>query len=416
MKRKQPKLTRAFEADCYASLGAEVERHIAQGRRSLLVTSSGPGEGKSTIAAGLAGVLSRAPGRRVILVDTDQYRPSQHRLFELENSYGLGELLGEVYQADPSHAEGGRLGFDDWIELLQVQARSGRLLVAEQDQTYVVTLLKGAIVGIIELDRSEDQLLADGLVDLGLLAPSQRDSVLHMCRESREPLGDVVVRLGYVGPEALLATRRAQASERLQRILALRRPRCEFSEMGSDDLASQMHRQWPMADDLSLDAHLGQQLRAFSRRPYLSRQIERYLKATDIENLKVLTSGATPSDLLSRYGSAPLKRVLDILLRMADVVILDSPPIAVTSPAETIAEMVDGVVMVVKAGGYDVQVIRRAKERLESRGVRLLGVVLNQVDFDQADDQLHYYYSYTHPSAAGDKRPPAPLPGRAING
>ena len=54
MKKNTPQISRAFEADCYVALSAEIESHILQGKRTLLITSSGPGEGKSTIAAGLA--------------------------------------------------------------------------------------------------------------------------------------------------------------------------------------------------------------------------------------------------------------------------------------------------------------------------------------------------------------------------
>jgi len=167
------------------------------------------------------------------------------------------------------------------------------------------------------------------------------------------------------------------------------------------------------SDAWGIDAHLGQQMRDFTKRPYLTRQIESYLKTTTTGNVKLLTSGVTPTDFLTSSGLVPLKRLLENLSRMFDVVIVDSPPVAVTSPAEGIAQMVDGVLLVVKAGGFDVQVIRRTKERLESRGVHLLGTVLNQVDFQHADDSLHYYYSYTHPAAVGDARPSAPLPDRA---
>lgn len=413
MKKSTPPVTRAFEADCYVSLGAEIERHIIQGKRTLLITSSGPGEGKSTIAAGLAGVLARLRGIKAVLVDTDQYRPSQHRLFNVTNSRGLGELLADVYQSDPTRVDANRLGFGDWIELLQVQGRSGKLVVAENGQAYVVSLMQGAIVSIVEQKSSEDRLLGDDLASRGLLTASQRDIALRLCDESREPLGDIVLRLGYVEPEALHAAQRAQVAERLQRILAMRRPRCEFSGKEADDLASRMRRQWPNPDAWGIDAHLGQQMRDFMKRPYLTRQIESYLKETEVGSLKILTSGVAPSDLMTSSGSLPLSRLLENLSRMFDVVIVDSPPVAVTSPAEAIAQMVDGVLLVVKAGGYDVQVIRRAKERLESRGVHLLGTVLNQVDFQHADNSLHYYYSYTHPAAAGDARPPVPLPGRA---
>ena len=415
MKMNQPRVTRAFEADCYVSLGAEVERHVARGKRTLLITSSGPGEGKSTIAAGLAGVLARLRGIRVVLVDTDQYKPSQHRLFNLDNTRGLGELLNEVYQADPCRADASRLGFDDWIELLQVQGRSGRLVVAENDQAYVVSMRNGAIVSIVEQKGSEDRLFAHALVGRGLLTPAQSDAALRLCEENRDPLGEVVQRLGYVEPEALLAARRALVTEQLQRILAMRRPRCVFSDQGADAPGSQLRRQRPDPDDWGIDAHLGQQMREFAKRPYLTRQIEGYLQETKVGSLKVLTSGTAQSDLMTSSGAVPLGRLLENLSRMFDVVIVDSPPVAVTSPAEAIAQMVNGVLLVVKAGGFETQVIRRAKERLESRGVELLGLVLNQVDFQHADNQLHYYYSYTHPAFA-DARPPVPGPGRSSAG
>jgi len=376
MKKTVPQVTRAFEADCYVSLGGEIERHISQGKRTLLITSSGPGEGKSTIAAGLARVLAGFRGIKVVLVDTDQYRPSQHRLFNVANVSGLGELLGGVYQSDPSRIEANQLGFGDWIELLQVQGRSGRLVVSEGDQAYVVSLQKGTISGIVEQKGSEDRLLADELDQ---------------------------------------AARSAQVTERLQRIVAMDRPRFEFSGK-EDELASRVRPQWPHPDAWGSDAHLARQLRDLMKRPYLTRQIESYLKETEVGSLKILTSGAVPSDLITSAGSLPFSRLLESLSRMFDVVIVDSPPVAVTSPAEAIAQMVDGVLLVVKAGGYDVQIIRRAKERLVSRGVQLLGTILNQVDFQHADYSLHYYYSYTHPAAAGDTKPRIPLPDLAGSG
>ena len=60
--------------------------------RSLLVTSSSPGEGKSTTLANL-GVVMAQQGQRVVLVDSDLRRPTLHRLFQLPNSTGLTNAL-----------------------------------------------------------------------------------------------------------------------------------------------------------------------------------------------------------------------------------------------------------------------------------------------------------------------------------
>ena len=59
---------------------------------SILITSAGPQEGKSTTAANLAIVMAQM-GSKTLLVDTDLRRPTQHTLFELEREPGLTEVL-----------------------------------------------------------------------------------------------------------------------------------------------------------------------------------------------------------------------------------------------------------------------------------------------------------------------------------
>ena len=60
--------------------------------RTLLVTSAGPGEGKTLVSSNLAVAIAQA-GKRVILVDADLHRPSIHREFGLENWVGLTNLI-----------------------------------------------------------------------------------------------------------------------------------------------------------------------------------------------------------------------------------------------------------------------------------------------------------------------------------
>jgi non-specific protein-tyrosine kinase len=61
-------------------------------RKTMLVASAGPGEGKSLTAANLAIVMAQA-GLNTILVDADLRQPRQHALFRLTNQAGLTDLL-----------------------------------------------------------------------------------------------------------------------------------------------------------------------------------------------------------------------------------------------------------------------------------------------------------------------------------
>lgn len=58
----------------------------------LVVSSSNPGEGKSTIAANM-GVIVAQGGKKVVVIDADLRRPTQHRIFGVPGDEGLTTLL-----------------------------------------------------------------------------------------------------------------------------------------------------------------------------------------------------------------------------------------------------------------------------------------------------------------------------------
>jgi succinoglycan biosynthesis transport protein ExoP len=63
--------------------------------RSLLVTSPGPGDGKSTVAANLAAGLA-LNGRRILLVDANFRRPQMNKIFNVGNEFGFSNVLGSL--------------------------------------------------------------------------------------------------------------------------------------------------------------------------------------------------------------------------------------------------------------------------------------------------------------------------------
>ena len=70
--------------------------------RALVVTSSGPGEGKSTVISNLAAALGEIH-QRVLLIDADTRKPRQHEIFGVPNDAGLTTLLLDM--RDPEQVD-----------------------------------------------------------------------------------------------------------------------------------------------------------------------------------------------------------------------------------------------------------------------------------------------------------------------
>lgn len=65
---------------------------IDQELKTIIFTSSGPWEGKSTVAANIASVFADQ-GKKVILIDADMRKPTIFRTFNISNEKGLSNLI-----------------------------------------------------------------------------------------------------------------------------------------------------------------------------------------------------------------------------------------------------------------------------------------------------------------------------------
>jgi succinoglycan biosynthesis transport protein ExoP len=74
-----------------------------EGSRSVVVTSTGPGEGKTIVATNLAVALAQA-SQRVLLVDADMRKPRVHTVFDKPREPGLSNVLvGNAKSSDAVH-------------------------------------------------------------------------------------------------------------------------------------------------------------------------------------------------------------------------------------------------------------------------------------------------------------------------
>jgi protein-tyrosine kinase len=97
-----------------------------------------------------------------------------------------------------------------------------------------------------------------------------------------------------------------------------------------------------------------------------------------------------PSELLS---NGRLKKLIDRLAPVFDWVILDSPPCIPVADATILANMCDGVLLVVRSGSTPSAVAERARQELQGKNV--VGVVLNAVDESSMQGSAYYQaYGY----------------------
>ena len=80
-------------AESYRTIRTAIYFGVPDGdARKLLVTSPGPGDGKTTLASNLGIAMAQA-GQRTLVLDADFRRPMQHEIFQVEDGEGLSNVL-----------------------------------------------------------------------------------------------------------------------------------------------------------------------------------------------------------------------------------------------------------------------------------------------------------------------------------
>ena len=116
------------------------------------------------------------------------------------------------------------------------------------------------------------------------------------------------------------------------------------------------------------------------------------IQDTEIENLRLLTSGPIPPNPSELLGSKGMQKIIEYLKGEADYVLIDSPPVIAVTDACVLAGKVDGVALVLSAGMVKPQMAQKAKELLLKANARLLGVILNRMEIESEHAYYYYYY------------------------
>ncbi len=124
--------------------------------------------------------------------------------------------------------------------------------------------------------------------------------------------------------------------------------------------------------------------------------LEDVLLPTHVPNLMLLPAGRPPLDPMTLLASPRLSVVLEYLRNQADLIILDSPPVATMPDALILDALADATLLVVTAGGTSRRLLQAARNRLmEREGGRLPGLVFNYVSSGGLGG-YGYPYRYTY--------------------
>ena len=126
-------------SEAYRSLRTNIQfSQLDKPVKTLLITSSGPKEGKTTTVANLGICLAQA-GDRVLVVDSDLRLPTLHKILRVSNSSGLTNILKEAYDTDITSGLPQGLSIGDIFQLLTLQQKTGILKVKAMKDLFDIT-------------------------------------------------------------------------------------------------------------------------------------------------------------------------------------------------------------------------------------------------------------------------------------
>ncbi len=140
-----------------------------------------------------------------------------------------------------------------------------------------------------------------------------------------------------------------------------------------------------------------------------SNTLDELIHTTEVPNLDVICCGAIPATPSELIGSERMVEFLKEARARYDRIVLDCPPISAVSDPLMVSAIADGVIFVTKFNKIRREHARKSVQRIQNAGIKILGAVLNDIDFEGKDSYYYSYYYYqnryyaTHYSSGSGK-------------
>lgn len=112
-------------------------------------------------------------------------------------------------------------------------------------------------------------------------------------------------------------------------------------------------------------------------------------------NLTILRSGPIPPNPSELLIGRRMEQLVAQLEQQFDYIIFDAPPVSVVTDAAALGKLADGAILVVKHKSTAMKLVLHSIDSLQKSGTKIIGAVLNNVDFQKTSSYQSYgYYSY----------------------
>ena len=131
-------------------------------------------------------------------------------------------------------------------------------------------------------------------------------------------------------------------------------------------------------------------LRGLSNALVGNMSLQEIVSPSDVGNLDLISCGPIPPNPSELLGSKRMKELVREARQAYDIIIFDTPPVLAVTDAQILANLCDGVVLVVRSKKTEFDAADKAIELLQSANAKILGTILN----DRDKKEMNYYYYY----------------------
>ena len=115
---------------------------------------------------------------------------------------------------------------------------------------------------------------------------------------------------------------------------------------------------------------------------------------TDMPGMYIMFAGTRVPNSTELLGSENFAKLIPALKEAFDYVIVDTAPLGQVIACAVMAPYLDGVAMVIDSTNNSYKLERKIKHQIEKSGGKVLGAILNQVDFSLQRGYYSRYYGY----------------------